>query len=329
MQKYFTCFDSDDRQSLLDLYYEQASFSYTINRFDQRKNQTKFDYNLLTDSRNLLRIRDDQSAKSLRQGRAQIVTALSNLPKTEHILESFKIDVPVFQDNFIILNINGFYKIRKTFLKAFSRNFLIASTNNTFAIVNDLLSITSPSAENIAYVKNLFKNDPNSQDINYMESVDDFGMSDGNFIEHNIGSNSTISSINQMNAIGNQMSSNVMSRLGPINSTMNQANLQQQQNTINNNQMSMLNNNNLISPTMNLQLQQNAMSTPLNRIATTSALSSSDQELIIKRFAEITGMNPQFSKQCLQENLFNAEKALDVFKTLNNLGQIPQEAFQK
>lgn len=305
VKKYFSFFDSDDRQSLLDMYFEQANFSYTITRFDSRAKQKQFDISLLNDSRNLLRIRDELSNKLLRKGRVDVISALNNLPKTEHILQSFKIDVPVVQDNFIVLNIIGLYKNKRPYnLKAFSRNFLIVSHNETFAIVNDLMCINNPTAENIAFVKNLYKNDPSSQDINFMESMDDFGdMGDNN-------------SMNQMNPTINQQ---LFNQAAPI---------AQQPNTISN-QINLSNNNlvnnDLMTSNMN-QVSSNFINPATNQMA--SSVANVNQQELIRRFSEVTGMNFQFSKQCLGENNFDAEKSLVVFKKLNEQNMIPPEAFR-
>ena len=242
---------------------------------------------LLQTSRNLLRIRDDQRDRLLRQGRAQVVSALSNLPQTEHLHESFKVDVPVCMASLIVININGLYKNKNlNHLKAFSRNFLIVSTGQTnppYSIVNDMLSITTPTAELLAFAKSLGKNDPNQ-----MESVDE-GMSE----------------ISQMASLPNQMNSPMASlpgsQMNPMTATMN------------NNQMNPLMNNDLLNPINPLS----AMNPPV----------ADPRDELVRRFAEATGMNLAFSKQCLSENDFDPEKAMRIFKGLNEMGQIPPQAF--
>lgn len=306
IKKYFGLFDSDNRQQLLDMYYEKSNFSYTINRFDQRAKQKMFDMSMLSESRNLLRINENQRTKLLKQGRASVVAALSNLPQTEHILQSFKLDVPLFDNSYIVLNIIGLYKTKRPYnLKAFSRNFFITSHGNSFAIVNDLLSITNPSVENVNFVKNLYKNDPNSQDVNFMESMDEFGMGE---------------SVNQMNQLSQVNQAN----------QLNQVNQANQMNLMNHNTMTQMNSNQTGLNAIGLN-PGNFMSAPantgmMNQMNAVPSLRPSNEELV-KRFAQITGMNLTYSRKCLEENNFDADESLKIFTTLNGQSLIPPEAF--
>lgn len=52
-----------------------------------------------------------------------------------------------------------------------------------------------------------------------------------------------------------------------------------------------------------------------------------DENRLIEQFARETKMTASFSRQCLEENQYNFNTALDVFYKLNKLGLIPKEAF--
>ncbi|XP_074596922.1 nuclear RNA export factor 1-like isoform X2 [Brevipalpus obovatus] len=52
-----------------------------------------------------------------------------------------------------------------------------------------------------------------------------------------------------------------------------------------------------------------------------------NQPNLIEQFCIMTKMNHKFSKQCLEENGLDLEKAFQVFSTLNASGAIPPEAF--
>lgn len=299
IKRYFELFDSDDRQQLLESYFDQAKFSFSINK-DSRSKQRAFDNNLMRDSRNLLIVKDDDiRAKLLRQGKAQVITALSNLPKTQHILESFKIDVPpIDESNYLLIIINGLYKTKQRpfNLKAFSRNFLIVSHNNTFAIANDLFTVTNPTVENINYVKNLYKNDPNSQDINFMDSMDEMGLNENN---------------------------------NTINGLITDSNLNNQRTNFNNNQANLLNNN-FVNPVMQPVINQPlASSSLISPVVNQPIQGSPSVDQLVQRFSQITGMNLEYSARCLSDYENDPEKALEVFKQLNEKGVIPADAFQR
>lgn len=51
----------------------------------------------ITNSRNIMRIQDrDSRRRYLRTGRLQVVSFLSDLPKTTHDLMGFAVDLPIF-----------------------------------------------------------------------------------------------------------------------------------------------------------------------------------------------------------------------------------------
>lgn len=65
-------------------------------------------------------------------------------------------------------------------------------------------------------------------------------------------------------------------------------------------------------------------STPTYNPGVSSVL---NQNKLIENFARETKMTAAFSRQCLEENNYDFNKALDCFYELNKRGAIPREAF--
>lgn len=65
----------------------------------------------------------------------------------------------------------------------------------------------------------------------------------------------------------------------------------------------------------------------LSLIEQNATLSEMDKEAIITQFCNATRMNRAFSAQCLEENGYDANQALNVFNQLNQNSAIPPEAF--
>lgn len=58
-----------------------------------------------------------------------------------------------------------------------------------------------------------------------------------------------------------------------------------------------------------------------------SNIMENDREQTIVKFMKLTGMNRQFSTQCLDENGFDLNKSFEVYSLLQANSQIPPEAF--
>jgi len=76
------------------------------------------------------------------------VSFLCKFPVSQHDPDSFHIDVPYFENNFIIIVVNGLFtetfKANKP-LRSFCRTFFITTSSTGFVIVNDMLQISNPS----------------------------------------------------------------------------------------------------------------------------------------------------------------------------------------
>ncbi|CAO1332196.1 unnamed protein product [Diamesa hyperborea] len=148
--QYFELYDSDNRQQLLDAYHEHAMLSITAT-YDQHINQDQRLNIYQAVGRNLLRTRDFEGRfKTLKRGRLQAVSFLSELPLTKHDLQSFAVDLTLFTPQMILLTVTGLFKERRPdknaeYVRSFQRSLVIVPNNNGFCIRNELLHINNAS----------------------------------------------------------------------------------------------------------------------------------------------------------------------------------------
>ncbi|CAH2041575.1 unnamed protein product, partial [Iphiclides podalirius] len=154
LTQYFAIFDSESRQSLLEAYHEHATMSMAANYLtnDNRNSPTTRLNQYISNSRNIIRITERESRRRyLRSGKLQVVSFLSDLPKTTHDLMGFAVDLLVFTPTMIVLTMNGLYKETTTAgtpTRSFHRTFVIVpNTGGGFSIINDMLYVTNTSKE--------------------------------------------------------------------------------------------------------------------------------------------------------------------------------------
>ncbi|KAJ2951730.1 hypothetical protein O0L34_g13895 [Tuta absoluta] len=154
LTQYFAIYDSDSRQPLLEAYHENAVMSMAANYLsnDNRNSPNTRLNAYISNSRNIIRITERESRrKYLRTGRLQVVTFLSELPKTKHDLMGFAVDLIVFTPQMITLSMNGVYKepqVSGSPTRSFHRTFVIVpNANGGFCIVNDMLYVTNTTSE--------------------------------------------------------------------------------------------------------------------------------------------------------------------------------------
>ncbi|XP_015791781.1 nuclear RNA export factor 1 [Tetranychus urticae] len=163
LDQYFKIYDSDDRRPMLAAYHDQAVFSYSIGRTDNKINT--FTQSMIAGSRNLLRIREEGEAKTelLHVGGSAIVEALMSMPRTKHAPSLMKIDVPFyFQQNFFVVVVNGVFKEftkKQVHTRAFGRTFIIVPQGQGFVIINDILVITNATVEQVQKFSRSLEND--------------------------------------------------------------------------------------------------------------------------------------------------------------------------
>ncbi|XP_047534114.1 nuclear RNA export factor 1 [Vanessa atalanta] len=154
LTQYFAIFDSESRQPLLEAYHETATMSMAANYLsnDNRNAPTNRLNAYISNSRNLVRITERESRRRyLRTGRLQVVSFLSDLPKTKHDLMSFAVDLLVFTPAMIVLTMNGVYKettVAGNPSRSFHRTFVIVPNSaGGFSITNDMLFISNTTRE--------------------------------------------------------------------------------------------------------------------------------------------------------------------------------------
>uniref|UniRef100_A0A8B9KQT2 Nuclear RNA export factor 1 n=1 Tax=Astyanax mexicanus TaxID=7994 RepID=A0A8B9KQT2_ASTMX len=161
---YYTIYDSADRQPLLDAYHDVATFSLVIPFTMQ--NPSKYSTHLLfvllcslgeylKDSRNLKRVKDSTTRfRLLKHTRLNVVAFLNELPKTQHDIASFNVDINTYTNTLLSFTVSGVFrevegKSRDSY-RSFSRVFIAVSPGNgTLCIVNDEMFIRNATTEEI------------------------------------------------------------------------------------------------------------------------------------------------------------------------------------
>ncbi|CAH2090215.1 unnamed protein product [Euphydryas editha] len=154
LTQYFAIYDSESRQPLLEAYHETATMSMAANYLtnDNRNIPTSRLNSYISNSRNIIRITERESRRRyLKTGRLQVVSFLSDLPKTKHDLMGFAVDLLVFTPAMIVLTMNGVYKeitVNGTPSRSFHRTFVIVPNSaGGFSITNDMLFVTNTTKE--------------------------------------------------------------------------------------------------------------------------------------------------------------------------------------
>ncbi|EFX66242.1 hypothetical protein DAPPUDRAFT_302769 [Daphnia pulex] len=155
LEQYLSVYDSDDRQPLLNAYHDSAIMSLTCSYPPgQTANAPSRLDSYMKDSRNLKRIDDPQRRfRLLQQGKVDIVSFLSKLPKTLHDPSSLVVDVPVTSSHLIVMSVTGVFRERvkrHSLIRWFQRIFIIIpSTGGGFCIVNEQIHISCATPEQI------------------------------------------------------------------------------------------------------------------------------------------------------------------------------------
>uniref|UniRef100_A0A8D3C8Y3 Nuclear RNA export factor 1a n=1 Tax=Scophthalmus maximus TaxID=52904 RepID=A0A8D3C8Y3_SCOMX len=143
LQQYYSIYDSGDRQPLLDAYHDGASLSLTTPYSTQNPSRSSLgEYH--KDTRNLKRIKDTTMRfRLLKHTRLNVVAFINELPKTQHDIASFTVDV----NTYTVIAVDG--KSRDSTM-AFSRVFVtVPAGGSGLCIVNDQLFIRMATTEEI------------------------------------------------------------------------------------------------------------------------------------------------------------------------------------
>lgn len=342
LEAYYKIYDTENRAGLIQAYHENATFSFSFSKHESTAS-THDNMAGYRDSHNLLRLKDESYwVKFVKTSSVDIVAFLCKLPNTEHDPDSFKVDVPFCEGSLVTVVVTGTF--RETFKtgkpgRSFVRTFYITPHGNGFAIINEMFVISNLSTKQVMEAKQQQKQQSSSsgsssarRNVNNLDNL----MID---VEFNRPSTS-----NALNSFGVGTSAPVvMPQLQPL-----QQQQQQQIQALPSLQPSLLSTATITSPpagnllapggqVLPAGIQAPAPATVVAAPAAAAAAAAPDpaapltteMELIVLKFMEVTKMNREYTLKCLQENGFNGDAAYAVFQKLQSLNIIPPEAFQK
>ncbi|EEB13089.1 Nuclear RNA export factor, putative [Pediculus humanus corporis] len=157
LSQYFAIYDSDNRLDLAQAYHDTSAFSLcSFYPPNQKSNIVRLN-RYTADNRNLFRVTDYPRRKErLQLGKRNIVEYLSKLPKSQHDLSSFAVDLSLFTPLLINLFVSGVFRepspstsVKSWPVRHFSRAFLIVPVGQGFCIINDTLFITNATEDQV------------------------------------------------------------------------------------------------------------------------------------------------------------------------------------
>ncbi|XP_072887662.1 nuclear RNA export factor 1 [Hemitrygon akajei] len=154
IQQYYSVYDSTDRQGLLDAYHDTACCSLSIPFSPQNPARSSLG-EYFKESRNVKKLKDPTlRARLLKHTRLNVVAFLNELPKTQHDIASFVVDVSAQTNTLLCFTIHGVFKEvdskSRESVRAFSRVFIAVPAGNAgLCIVNDQLFIRNATTEEI------------------------------------------------------------------------------------------------------------------------------------------------------------------------------------
>ncbi|XP_055231463.1 nuclear RNA export factor 3 isoform X3 [Gorilla gorilla gorilla] len=150
LQQYYLIYDSGDRQGLLSAYHDEACFSLSI-PFNPEDSAPSSLCKFFKDSRNIKIIKDPYlRGELLKHTKLDIVDSLSALPKTQHDLSSFLVDMWYQTEWMLCFSVNGVFKEvegqSQGSVLAFTRTFIATpGSSSSLCIVNDKLFVRDTS----------------------------------------------------------------------------------------------------------------------------------------------------------------------------------------
>ncbi|XP_032125156.1 nuclear RNA export factor 3 isoform X1 [Sapajus apella] len=150
LQQYYLIYDSGDRQGLLGAYHDEACFSLSIS-FNPGDSALSILFKYFKDNRNIKMLQDPYlRGQLLKHTKCDIVDFLSSLPKTQHDLSSFLVDMWYQTKWMLCFSVNGVFKEvegqSQGSVLAFTRTFIATpGSNSSLCIVNDELFLRGAS----------------------------------------------------------------------------------------------------------------------------------------------------------------------------------------
>ncbi|KAM4018439.1 nuclear RNA export factor 1 [Anomaloglossus baeobatrachus] len=154
LQQYYACYDSEDRQGLLNVYHDEACCSLSI-PFQMGQNPSRSSLGeYFNFSRNIKRLRDPTLRfKLLKYKRLNVVSLLNELPRTQHDLNSFVVDITAQSNTLLCFVVNGVFKVEGQSndpVRAFTRVFIaVPGSDGGLLLVNDEQFIRNATTDEI------------------------------------------------------------------------------------------------------------------------------------------------------------------------------------
>ncbi|XP_036596266.1 nuclear RNA export factor 1-like [Trichosurus vulpecula] len=155
LQQYYSVYDTGNRQGLLDAYHEKACCSLSLPVSLQSPSRYNFS-EYMKDNRNVKKLKDPSLRfRLLKHSRLTVVAFLNELPKTQHDLNSFVVDVCAQTETLLCFSVHGIFKEidgkSEDTIRAFTRVFIAVPSNNAtkMCMVNDELFVRNANSEDI------------------------------------------------------------------------------------------------------------------------------------------------------------------------------------
>ncbi|CAI9539641.1 unnamed protein product [Staurois parvus] len=157
LQQYYAIYDGEDRQGLLNIYHDEACCSLSIANVSGQNPARSSLGDYFANSRNLKRLREPRDLslrfKLLKHKRLNVVSFLNELPRTQHDLNSFVVDVTTETNTLLCFVVNGVFKVEGQSsdpVRAFTRVFIAVPGNEAgLLLVNDQQFIRNASTDEI------------------------------------------------------------------------------------------------------------------------------------------------------------------------------------
>uniref|UniRef100_A0A8U8BVB4 Uncharacterized protein n=1 Tax=Geospiza parvula TaxID=87175 RepID=A0A8U8BVB4_GEOPR len=152
--RYYSVYDSSDRQGLLDAYHDGACCSLSIPYGPHTPPRNSLN-EYFKDSRNVKKLKDPTMRfKLLKHTRLNVVAFLNELPKTQHDVNSFVVDICAQTNTLLCFTVHGIFKEvdgkSRDSVRAFTRMFIaVPAGNSGLCIVNDELFVRGASPEEL------------------------------------------------------------------------------------------------------------------------------------------------------------------------------------
>ncbi|XP_059014356.1 nuclear RNA export factor 2-like [Mustela lutreola] len=146
LQQYYFIYDFGDRQGLLGAYHDEACFSLVIPLNPKDPGPSSL-WEYFKESRNMKKPKDPSlCVQPLNHTKYDIVGSLCVLPKTQHDLSSFLVDMWFQTERMLCFTVHGVFKEvegkSQGSVRAFTRTFItIPASNSSLCIVNDELFV--------------------------------------------------------------------------------------------------------------------------------------------------------------------------------------------